>query len=329
MKATIERPAQGTGCAFKGFMCNDAMLQCDPTVGLATRFLESAPEARQACFAAVPDLEGALTALVAKGRVAWPALALTAEDFVAFLGRALPESVAGQLAELHGDDLWLVGAFVLGIPGAAEALDGYGFADATRALARLGAPRASIADIMQELRSRLFDMKAPRPGQKVYAGRGSLRGWLRICAVRELNRQRRHSELSLPLEVAPLPAASPEWEPEASLLMKTNKRELSEAFREALASLSSRERNVLRCHFIEELSIDRIGALYGVHRATAARWVNHARETLCKQTYAQTQRRISVSDAEFQGMVLLLESEVHVHLAGASAMAGAAPPQEP
>jgi len=296
--------------------------EASPSLG--AQFLASVPEARRACFAALPDLEGALAGLLTKGREAWPALPLAAEDFMAFLGRRLPEDVAGQLEALRGDDLWLTCAFGLGVPGAAEAIDKRGFVGVGQVLGRLGASREAISDISQELRKRLLEMHDPGRDERGYAGRGGLSSWLRVCAVRAWNRQRARGARDLSMEAGPLMAASPGWEPEFALLMRTHKRELTAAFQEALASLSSRERNVLRYHLIDELNIDRIGGLYGVHRATAARWVNQAKEALFTQTRALFRSRVSVSDAEFQRVVVLLESQIRVHLVEAAQPTGTA-----
>jgi RNA polymerase sigma-70 factor (ECF subfamily) len=284
-------------------------------MSLAAIFLGGAPLARRARFAEAPGLEDGLAQLVTKGRAAWPAIALAETDFAAFLGRCLPEDAAEDVAALRGGDLWLACAYGRGVPGAAEALERHGFASISRTLARLGAPAPLIADVLQELRGRLVEMQAPQPDQKVYAGRGDLVGWLRVSAVREMNHRRNRLARELPFETRPTLVASPLHEPELALLRRTHKRELSEAFKEALASMSSRERNLLRYHFIENLTAGDIGRLYGVHRATAARWISRARQTLCERTRDCFTRRVSTSEEGFQRVVALIESEVHVQLA--------------
>ena len=45
-------------------------------------------------------------------------------------------------------------------------------------------------------------------------------------------------------------------------------------------TLSAEDRTLLRQQIVDGLSIDAIGAAYGVHRATAARWLNRARGAL-------------------------------------------------
>jgi RNA polymerase sigma-70 factor (ECF subfamily) len=103
--------------------------------------------------------------------------------------------------------------------------------------------------------------------------------------------------------------------PELAYLRRTYEREFQEAFQTALASLSSRERNILRYHFVDGLSIDRIGDFYGVHRATAARWLNRAREALCLMTREILGQRISLSQDGFRRMLSLIESQISVRMA--------------
>lgn len=257
----------------------------------------------------------AVQGLLAQGRAAWPGLALDDADFVDFLGRILPEDAA--LPALHAGDLWLVCAYGRGVPGAADALDRCYLTRVRGALVRLGEP-PMVEDVLQELRRRLVEMQHRRPEQKVYSGRGELLGWLRVSAVREMNRRRQRSGRELPLETVPI-APSPANDPEIALLRETEKRELRGAFHQALSSMSGRDRNVLRYHFAEGLTIDQIGALYQVHRATAARWVQRAREELCQRTWENLQHRLSISEDGFQRALGLIESQIGPELAAVTA----------
>jgi len=281
---------------------------------LATVFLYDMPDAERACFVDVSRLEDVLVRLVEAGRAAWPDIPLAERDFVAFVGRLSSGSGLDGLAALHAADLWLACGYGRGLPGAIDALEAQGFVSVGHTLGRLGAPRTTVADILQGLRSLLVEMQAPPPNRKLYAGRGDLVGWLRVCAVREFNQQRKGSARELQLETMAVPEP-PLDEPELHLLLRTHKEELTQAFQHALASMSNRERNVLRCYFVEELSIDRIGALYGVHRSTAARWVGQARETLAAQTRAMFRERVSMSDEGFLRILALIESRIQVELA--------------
>lgn len=286
----------------------------------AAFFLSGVPEDRRERFAAVPDLEEALSKLFEAGRAAWPDIDVNSSDFLIFIGRFLPAEAAGDLASIRAGDLYLVCAFSLGVPGAAQAFDDVYMRRVEVALSRLSTPAAMIADIQQELRRRLVEMRSPRPDRKLYAGRGDLTGWLCVSAVREANRRRERGKREQPLdEYHAVLLASPDEDPEMAYIQRTYKRELQAAFKEAIASLSSKERNLLRYHFLDGLSIDRIGLLYGVHRATAARWINQARDALCKRTRELVCQRVSVSQEGFERLLGLLESQIRIHLDAAQA----------
>jgi RNA polymerase sigma-70 factor (ECF subfamily) len=90
--------------------------------------------------------------------------------------------------------------------------------------------------------------------------------------------------------------------------------ELKLAFEAALATLDVRERNVLRHHFIDRLALDEVGALYGVHKATASRWLEAARTTLSKRTRAHFQGRVQVMPSELESIMRLVQSHVDLSL---------------
>src|SRR5439155_17675697 len=110
-----------------------------------------------------------------------------------------------------------------------------------------------------------------------YSGRADLRMWIRTTAVRlaiDLLRRKR----ALPIdddELAALPALADD--PEVAHLKDRYRDELRTAIGEAIGALEARDRLLLKYHYVDGLAIDRIGALYGVHRATAARWLGAAR----------------------------------------------------
>ena len=187
------------------------------------------------------------------------------------------------------------------------------------ALRRIGTSPPAIADLQQGLRERLAEMTMPDPRRKSYGGLGDLAAWLCIAAVREAGRGRTRAKREEHLDDADAAMiGSPDDDPEMAHLRETHKAEFRKAFQEALESLSSRERNLLRYHFIDGLTIDRLGQLYGVHRATAARWVNQAREALCLKTRDLLADRVSLSREGFYKLLGLIDSEVSVHMVDAA-----------
>jgi RNA polymerase sigma-70 factor (ECF subfamily) len=71
----------------------------------------------------------------------------------------------------------------------------------------------------------------------------------------------------------------------------------------------------LRYAFVDDLSIDRIGEIYGVHRATAARWIGHARDRFEEQLRAALKARLSVSESELFSILRVTMSGIDVSLA--------------
>ena len=86
------------------------------------------------------------------------------------------------------------------------------------------------------------------------------------------------------------------------------------AFRTALAALDARDKNILRQHFLEEMTIDDLAATYKVHRATTARWIQGARERLLKATRDAFSKSARLRPNECDSVIRLLESRIDVTL---------------
>lgn len=282
-------------------------------MSLASIFLAHVPGDRRRIDEELAAIDAELAALVEAGRRAWPEIPLGADDFVAFLGRCLPNDA--DRASLRAAELYLVCAYALGIPGASKVFEARYVPRVEAALGRVGASAFMIADTLQDLRRRLLEMRDPQVVRRGYVGRGDLAAWLCVTAVREVGRRRERGKRETRFEESAADLlVAPDGDPELAYILRTNKQELSEAFQEALAELSHRDRNVLRYHFVEGLNIDQIGGVYGVHRATAARWIDRARDGLCRRTRELLARRVSLSVGGFQRMLGLIESQIRVRL---------------
>jgi len=71
---------------------------------------------------------------------------------------------------------------------------------------------------------------------------------------------------------------------------------------------------VLRLSVIERLGIDAIGAMFQVHRATAARWLVKVRSDLADRTREALARRIGAKPDEVDSLVGMLQSQVDVSI---------------
>ncbi|MFY0535968.1 hypothetical protein [Nannocystis pusilla] len=85
-------------------------------------------------------------------------------------------------------------------------------------------------------------------------------------------------------------------DPEIVMLRERCRDELRAALRAAVAALDSRERTLLRLSLRDRLTVDQLGALFHVHRSTAARWLK-ALQASCTPTPAPSWPAPSASKA--------------------------------
>ena len=169
-------------------------------------------------------------------------------------------------------------------------------------------PDAAFADeVRQQLRVRFF--VGPPPRILEYLGLGSLEGWVRAAAVRlALDSKRRDGRApELGFELAAEDA-------ELEHLAASHRPQLERALKQAFQTLSSRERAVLQLHAFEKAGIDRIAALYGIHRATAARWLERIREALRERTLAALGEHLGATPTDAASLVRVLMSGVELSL---------------
>jgi len=261
------------------------------------------------------EVSGLLATHHEAGSNAWPEVEVTPEDLARHLARHMPPGGgAAELAALRGADLYLACACASGDQGAMLVFERTYFGEVDAAAARLRAGTALAVEVKQMLRNILFVADGPRPAAIAdYAGRGDLRGWIRVTAVRELQRllvkDRREVRLD---DEAFLDVLSPAQDPELAWLRDRYRTELAESVRVALATTPARERSLLRYQLIDGLSIDQIGALHGVHRATAARWLAHARAAILERARAELMRRLGAAAEEIDSIIRLVHSRLDV-----------------
>lgn len=285
-------------------------------------FLEHAAPSALATEAWSEALEESLGGLLAAGQAAWPQIVIPPATFLKFLARQLPpEAITpSSLASLRAGDLHLVCALGTGHPEALAALESDFMPAVERALVRIQTSEASIKDIIQGLYGYLLERQnAPHETsglRRGYAGRGELKGWLCTCAVHQATRMQKRARRELDLDETPYLFLPDQGRtPELALLTGELKLRFETSFREAVAALESRERNVLRYHFISGLSIDQIGVIYHVHRATAARWVAQARERLGTLTRKRFLTATPMHEKSYAEALALVRSQLAVNLA--------------
>ncbi len=241
-------------------------------------------------------LETLLELLVAKVASEHPGLTVSPEAFVRYLAERLPEEpeIPVALESLQTADLYLACACVHGDRSGLAVFDPILRDAVQRALERQSAAAEPIAEITQVLRERLLLGTERDAGLVSYAGRGPLSAWLRAVAVRTyLNSLRDKRELP---EENLDQLIDPTRDPEAAYVRSTNAGAFKQAFYDAVATLSDRDKNILRYFYVDSLSLDEIAKLVGSSRATAHRWLATAR-TRVVETTQEKLRQLLGSDA--------------------------------
>ncbi len=217
------------------------------------------------------------------------------------------------LRGLHASDLWLATACEAGNPNAIAACERATFGEIDAAAARVNATPTLVGEVKQILRRALF---VAEPGRAAaiasFAGRGDLRGWVRVTATREFVQIMAREKREVHAPEGFLDALAPAHDPELAMMKEMYQSALRDAFRAGLVKLGTRERTLLRFHLQDGLTVDEIGALYGVHRATAARWLQKLREEIFGHTRDELQERIGAGDDEVDSIIRLVQSRLDV-----------------
>jgi RNA polymerase sigma-70 factor (ECF subfamily) len=225
----------------------------------------------------------------------------------------------GQLPPLgHAADLWLAWACVQGSPLALACFWQEYEPVVLRVARRRGAAHDLASDVRQMLAERLLvaDTVAGRRAKiGDYKGLGALRGWVASAAATTLSSQQRDEgrrrERADSLANDALPAR---LDPELDYLKRRYGAQVHDAIIAALDASSARDKALLRLHLEERLSIDALGNLYGVNRATAARWLVAARRTLKARTIERLRSLLELSSGECESLLGLVNSQLDVSM---------------
>ncbi|WP_426734866.1 transcriptional regulator [Myxococcus faecalis] len=286
-----------------------------PDVSLAQAFIAArgvpcAPES-------LPPLQALLARVLGTARATWPGVELDGARFVVHLARLLPAQAPSEDVEkFHLPDVYLARAAADQLPSALSAFEASFMPEVNAAVARLKLPPSGLDEVRQLLRQRMLVGSQDAPARlAAYPGTGPLSGWVRAAALwlaLDWQRQRgghpQADDGDLSLLVAPGD------DPELVYLKNTYRAEFSASFTTALGTLEARQRNFLRMKYLDGLSIDQLGALYGVHRSTAARWVVAAQESLLQETRRLLTEKLRLTGSQLDSVLRLISSQLDVNL---------------
>jgi RNA polymerase sigma-70 factor (ECF subfamily) len=149
-----------------------------------------------------------------------------------------------------------------------------------------------------------------RPRITEYNGSGPLGGWVRVAAIRvALNARREASRQERPSD--PTGAAG---DPELDAIHGQYRNEVEASLRAALQRLSAEDRELLRLHYIQGDSLEKIGRRYQVDRSTASRRVAAARRFLLSETKRELERRTAITPSSRDSLLVALRSKINISL---------------
>jgi RNA polymerase sigma-70 factor (ECF subfamily) len=246
----------------------------------------------------------------AAGRTACPGVGLDKE---AFDERMRLLQVDPENLVARGVDLFLAAACAAHLPAAVSLFERTILAPVPRQLGRVALTSHEEDELRQQLRVKL--LVGPSPKILEYKGSGPLGAWVRVCALR----------MALDLKTSPEVAKRGDGQAldalvggaaagETMLDTEHHREAFREALQESLATLTTREKTLLRLHFLDGMNIDELGTVFQVHRATVARWLVSIRTNVLDHVRQRLSLDLGASSSEAQSLVRLLRSEVQVSI---------------
>ncbi len=239
-------------------------------------------------------------------RAAWPGVLVTLDELAAWAAERGAEPGAAYT------DLYLACACARGDAAGLRAFEATLVPGVRAALGAMRLSPDQVDEALAVLRRDLFAGDAPKI--RAYAGQGELRGFLRVTATRiALKLARKTRREVVDDEAGRLEMAAGD-DPELSFLKAKYRAAFRIAVERAIAELGDKDALLLRQHFVDGLSIDVLGGLHQVHRATAARWVARAQAALLEKVRERFMAEAKVGDDECQSVLRLVESRMDVTL---------------
>jgi RNA polymerase sigma-70 factor (ECF subfamily) len=256
-------------------------------------------------------MQDAIEKAYLEARQRWPGIErATLRDYsehVAMLGTSQAE------LERHGADLYLALACGIADPNALRLLEGRFFPAVNEQLSRSGFDETARQDVFQQMMMHLCT--GPKPRILTYAGRAALSSWLRVTAMRfalNMHASASNGAARLPDLVDRL--LTEDASPERNLATEKARPLFQAALEEAIRCVSDRDRTLLRLCFLDGLNVDAIGSMYGVHRATAARWIAEIRRRVLRHVRSMLADEPGLHASEFDSLARLVRSELHLTL---------------
>jgi RNA polymerase sigma-70 factor (ECF subfamily) len=255
----------------------------------------------------MPPLSNQLRSAHDTGSRRWPDVRLTPEQFASHIERL---QVDDPRLDSHGADLFLAAAACLQDPAALHHFDAEYLANARGAVARVDGAAHFIDEILQQLRVHLLIGASARLAS--YAAAGQLVDWVRVAAMRTAINAKRADHRVVPTDEVPLDKLLPDRDDELDAFKLRYADQFHRALEDSFQRLEPRERNLLRLHFLDGLSLDALATMHGVHRATIARWLVALRERLLEQARGRLGGGQELTSRSVRSLYRWLAKDVHL-----------------
>jgi RNA polymerase sigma-70 factor (ECF subfamily) len=264
------------------------------------------------------DLAACLRTFFEAGRARWPALSVDAEELFAHVAMHVPPDAdrIAHLRSLVAEDLYLAYACANDLAGAVEAFDSHYLSRVPGFIAHIDRSPAFAEELRQVLRERLLVARTDGPPRIAdYAGRGALMVWVRLSAVRlALNH---HAKVEVARRVddeSVLDDLASDSSPELKLLRVRYAAALTDALKQAVATLATDDRVILRMYYASGQNTQRIATALRVDRSTAARRLVSARQAVFEATRSILQTQLPIDTNEFASLARALHDNLNISL---------------
>jgi len=290
----------------------------DPGPLAATFRAEIAGRGGSAEDCADATLESELATACARGRAAFAQVALDDRTFVRYLARLLEKDgqAGAAVSSLALEDLYLACACVEGC-GEAVAAFAARYRDTIRDSIGRIISGAESEDVREQLiQGLLLGSPAGPPKIGTYSGRAALERWVGVAARRAalMRLRQNQAEMRVRRASAADPVARNNVSLETSYIKERYRGEFEQALSEALTRLPERQQVLLRLYMVNGVTVERIGTMFKVGKATVSRWMAAARSTLLDDIKETLRNRLGTSSDELASLARMVASRLEVTL---------------
>ena len=250
--------------------------------------------------------------LLAVARAAWPQVAVDDATFAAFVADVAPGTPPG---ELDLPTLYIACACLRDDAGALAAFERAYLSKIPEFLSRITNDPASIDEICQLLRIKLFVGDGTTPPRITAYVRGSFMAWLRVVVCRlAIDYMRARDRPMLGLDEQMLEPRALASDPAMSLIKEQYRAQVSAMFGAALAALSPGDRTMLRLCFLDDLGLAEIGRIFHVSKSAVSRRLARCRASLLADVKRRLRAELRLNTAEIDSIMRLLASQLEISL---------------